>query len=118
MENRRILLTNLNSFDIVHEDSLLDMKILPSAVHNKFRSLSKNLPKHLVPSALRFWLLIDSNVDLERVLNEFKSRSHRVMKGKAAIVNYSAAAERVKQTTDDQWEKEDIDYIQGKIHFL
>ena len=40
------------------------------------------------------------------------------MKGKAAIVNYSAAAERVKQTTDDQWEKEDIDYIQGKIHCM
>lgn len=112
MEKSRILLTNLNSLDVIHEDSLNFMKIIPSAIHNWFRATRNNLPWPF--SALRFWLLIDSNAELERVLNEFKSRSKTMTKKEKAVIgNLPVTSEGMKQTADDQWEKEDIEAIQG-----
>ena len=112
LELNRALLKNLNSFDIIHEISLRVMDILPPSIHDKFRALLKNLPRGYPPSALCFWLLIHSNTDMERVLDEFKSRN----KNNPTKKSSSFPTVGIKQTTDDQWDKEDIEAIEGLLN--
>jgi hypothetical protein len=108
-------MNNLKSFDVIHEGSLRVMGVLPLPIHDKFRALLKNLPRGYPSSALCFWLLIHSNVDMERVLVEFKSRNltNPSKKPKVVIGLGPVSTEGVKQTADDQWDKEDIEAIEG-----
>ena len=109
----------------MHEDSLNEMRILPNAMHKKFCSLLNQLRKRSnSSSALRAWLGIDSNQVLEHVLGEFQSKHNRskMQKVAAGIISIplTAAAAPVEDemqqvAADDQWDKEDIDAIEGII---
>ena len=50
---------------------------------------------------------------MERVLDEFKSRN----KNKPTKKSSPFPTAGVKQTADDQWDKEDIEDIEGLLHF-
>ena len=108
----------------MHEDSLNEMRILPNAMHKKFCSLLNQLRKRSNSSS---WLGIDSNQVLEHVLGEFQSKHNRSKMQKVAAgiipIPLTAAAAPVEDemqqvAADDQWDKEDIDAIEGVISIV
>lgn len=110
----------------MHEDSLNEMRILPNAMHKKFCSLLNQLRKRFnSSSALSAWLGIDSNQVLQHILGEFQSKNNRAKMQKVAAgiipIRLTAAApvedEMQQVAADDQWDKEDIDAIEGIIIF-
>lgn len=102
----------------MHEDSLKEMRILPNAMHKKFCSLLKQWRNRFnSSSALRVWLGIESNQDLEHVLDEFQSKHSRKKMQKVAAgmipIPLVKEGEIQQVAADDQWDKEDIDAIEG-----
>ena len=127
MEESRILLANIGSYDVMHEDSLNQMKILPDFIHKKLYSWLIQLPSRFHSmSALQVWLGINSIPDLKWVVNEFKSWPNRAKMIQVAATGTIPAVANptlgndgdVKPSADDQWDKEDIDAIEGQILYF
>ena len=106
----------IDSRVLIHEDSLLEMEIIPQSVHSIFGTLLKSFkysPTHW--TALGFWLGLYWNDGLEQLVNSMTRNDaikiHQTVKGNR---NLSATGKLVEKTADDEWDKEHIDEIQGK----
>jgi hypothetical protein len=100
----------INSRGLIHEDSLLDMKIIPKSMHRKFSAL-KNSFTHVEWKVLGFWLRIYWNDELGQLVSYNK---RNVTTKTQQTVRCSNVTDTLgKETIDDEWDKEHIDEIQG-----
>jgi hypothetical protein len=106
------LCKTVDKFGIVHEDYLLKLKILPPNFHAKLMNWKRS--RRQVPngfSALATWLGVypygatDSRLGLVA-----KNLSQRP----AVQPKMSAAVRQERVDADDQWEREDVEAIQGE----
>ena len=102
----------IDSRVLIHEDSLLEMEIIPQSVHSIFGTLLKSFkysPTHW--TALGFWLRIHLNDGLEQLSNSMKRNGATKRKRDPSLTD-----ELVGEKADDDslWDKEHIDEIQGK----
>lgn len=98
----------IESFVIVHEDSLLALKVLSQSVHGKIRSIRTNPQNSVFPQ----WLGVESIQTLKEILRAFKKNMPKTQKPPVAAELVSNDEELINE---EVWDKEDIDEIQGKI---
>ena len=108
------LYKTVDKFGIVHEDSLRKLNILPPNFHAKLINWRKNRRQQQTDfPALVAWLGIHpygiTDSRLEQIKNEF-NRLPVVQPKPVAVVNN----EQEQVDADDQWEREDIEAIQGQ----
>ena len=108
----------MNSRGLIHEDSLLKMKIIPQSMHSKFGTLMKAFRHGSAPgavewTALGIWLQINWNQGLDQLVSSLKpnnTRTHQTVRE-----SYVTDKLDLEETADDQWDKEHIDEIQGTL---
>ena len=105
-------MTDISFRGLIHEDSLLEMQIIPQSVHSNFVTLMNSIkygPAHW--TALGFWLRIHLNDGLEQLSNSMKRNGATKRKRDPSLTD-----ELVGEKADDDslWDKEHIDEIQGK----
>lgn len=69
-------MTDISFRGLIHEDSLLEMQIIPQSVHSNFVTLMNSIeygPAHW--TALGFWLRIHLNDGLEQLSNSMNKRN-------------------------------------------
>jgi hypothetical protein len=105
-------MTDISFRGLIHEDSLLEMQIIPQSVHSNFVTLMNSIkygPANW--TALGFWLRIHLNDGLEQLSNSMKRNGATKRKRDPSLTD-----ELVEEKADDDslWDKEHIDEIQGK----
>ena len=104
---------------VVDEDCLLAMNVITREIHNKIKSTKSSSSVDRIPlltnSALAKWLGVNSLQTLQKILalsqsTELKS-DNRAKSSPNLDNDDSFVAE------DDEWEKEEIDELQGKSLF-
>ncbi len=104
----------MESRGLIHEDSLLEMNIIPQLFYQKFRDLKKwmvNWPSEWTP--LQFWLQTHNNEELERVASFFSRKGFAKKHVDPVSQHKTELPEMETETADDQWDKEHIDEIEG-----
>jgi hypothetical protein len=106
----------MNSRGLIHQDSLLEMRIIPEMVHSKFGILMTSFRygrgyNNVEWTALGIWLQLNWSDGLEQLVNSLKQTDTNARQ----IVSDSCVTDKlVEETGDDEWDKEHIDEIQGK----
>lgn len=107
----------INSRGLIHEDSLLKMKIIPQSMHSKFGNLMQAFRHGSVScavewTALGIWLQINWNYGLQQLVSSLK-QNDTTTKTQQAVKDSYVTDKVVEETADDEWDKEHIDEIQG-----
>lgn len=95
----------VESFVIIHENSLLNLKVLSQSEYVKLRATSTISNN----SALTHWLGVESIQTLKETLRGLKINMPKTKKPPVAIENVSKDPE----LNEEEWDKEDVDAIQG-----
>jgi hypothetical protein len=110
----------MNSRGLIHEDSLLKMKIIPQSMHSKLGTLMKAFRHGAKPcavewTALGIWLQINCNHGMDQLVSSLKPNNTRTHQ----TVRESCVSDKLlEETADDQWDKEHIDEIQGTLLYI
>lgn len=107
METWLQLQRKVTSAAIVHEDSLLTLGLLPAHVHQKFLALRRQ-----ANSAFPSWLGLESIKILIEVLGSLK-KIVPVLKKPTVHTAARLALDDAEPVDEDEWDKEDVDEIQG-----
>ena len=111
------MLKTVETSSIVHEDTLLEFKIITKEVHTKLRALKADQTRSAFTSSsvLPFWLGLEDVKLLERL-------AHKLNKRKFVIQQKLSEPPSEKEEEDlpeeDVWDKEDVDAIQGILFIL
>lgn len=103
---------DINSSGLIHEDSLLDMKIIPQSFYNKLEILLKHFRYGAAEwKALGIWLQIYWNDELEyQVISLERNRTAKIHQtGRFPNVTDTLVEERA----EDEWDKDHIEEMQG-----
>jgi hypothetical protein len=105
---------NIESHGIMHEDTLFRMGVLSQSVYNRFlamRAKSSNL------SVLPHWLGLESIQTLRDIVWELKKHLPKPQK-LPLKVNAEAVLDDDELLEEGEWDKEDVEEIQGKFNQL
>ena len=97
----------VESFVIVHENSLLIRKVLSQSVHAKMRSMGTNSQNSVLPQ----WLGVESIKTLRDILKAIKKNMPK--KQMTPPVSEQVAYDE-EFPNEEEWDREDIDEIQGE----
>ncbi|XP_057379532.1 NFX1-type zinc finger-containing protein 1-like [Daphnia carinata] len=102
----------MHSRGLIHEDSLLYMKIIPKSLHSAFEALKHSMVRsgNRDWTALGCWLGIYRNEDLQQLFNCFSKNSSEKHHATKNLPVVSPTEEN--ETADDQWDKALIEEIQ------
>ena len=109
----------VEAYGIVHEDTLFDLKVIPRTMHDRFCNLRKHSRKFETAngSIIPYWLGYRNEEDdqeLPHILKVIQSEQQKAQ----VVANTNKATDKKEvplEEDDDQWDKEDIDQILGKL---
>ena len=107
----------MESQGLIHEESLLNMSIIPELVHQQFCEFKKWMLMRNYPAdwtAIGFWLQIHSNEELNRVFSIFNGKGF-AKKQATAQRKTEQKTEKEVEIVDDEWDKEHIDEMEGQF---
>ena len=113
------MIDSVEANGIVHEDTLFDLKVIPRTMHDRFCNLRKHSRKFETAngSIIPYWLGYRNEEDdqeLPHILKVIQSEQRKAQ----VVANTNKATDKKEvplEEDDDQWDKEDIDQILGKL---
>jgi hypothetical protein len=110
LERRRRVQKIVESYGIIHEDTLFSLGLLSQNVYSKFLAMRKSSK----PAVLPHWLGLESIQTLRDIALTLKKNLPKTQKppSKDEAKFYSNEDESLKE---EEWDKEDVDEIQGNL---
>ena len=111
-------MVDMSSSGLIHEDSLLNMRIIPQSMHNKFEILMKLFRYGADEwTALGIWLQIYWNDALEQeVIYLERNRTSKIHQ--TVRCSNVTTDTLVEEKADDEWDKDHIEEMQGTDTYL
>ena len=114
LERRRRVQRITESYGLIHEDTLFSLGVLSQSVYSKFLTMRA---KSSNPSVFPHWLGLESIQTLRDIVWALKKHLPKPQK-LPLKVSAEAVLDDDEFRDEEEWDKEDVEEIQGKFNQL